>query len=177
MDEIPSSESTTGSGMTVGAIRLIGLGVLLAGLYSAAQVGVKAWELLENTDQVTRLSESIEKQSHLNAFVGEMQGLMNLIKKSRDSAQLLSDVGHPSAPIPSSTATQNQVAGNPPLFNASYFSAWGIVLVLLALIAKISLWAVREGGKLALYSVNSDKQLKGILRELIAEVRRSGRSG
>ena len=177
MDDAVATESETRGGMTVGAIRLIGLGVLLAGLYSAAQVGIKAWELLENTDQVTRLSESIEKQSHLNTFVGEMRGLMDLIKKTRESGQLLSDVGQGTTPKTYGSATPNQVSNDPPLFNASYFSAWGIVLVLLALIAKISLWAVREGGKLALYSVNSDQQLKGILRELITEVRRTGRTG
>ena len=37
-------------------------------------------------------------------------------------------------------------------FNPSYFAAWIITLLVLGLIARISMRAIAEGGKLALYS-------------------------
>jgi hypothetical protein len=61
-----------------------------------------------------------------------------------------------------------QSSGN---IRVSYFFAWMIVLLLLLLIARISLAAIKTGGELVLY----DMQIKQFARTLVRESSRSGR--
>ena len=51
--------------------------------------------------------------------------------------------------------------------------AWAITITLLSTIARIASWAISEGGRLALYADPSKEQMKQLVRELIAESRRS----
>ena len=59
--------------------------------------------------------------------------------------------------------------------NAAYFAAWALQLMVLGLIARIALWAVSEGGRLAISRTDQEQMLQRIFRELIRESRASSR--
>jgi hypothetical protein len=171
MESYDSSAATTFSpGVLFAAvIRLVGLGVMLIGLIGAFYVASRAWNLLENPERIAKYSEEVEKQSHLNAFIGRMNSVFDFIEQAESALpaaepekdnKKTQDPSRPASPTLESTT-----------LNASYFAAWGIVILLLALIARICFWAIREGGTLALYSVDSERQLRIVMRELVNEIR------
>jgi hypothetical protein len=55
----------------------------------------------------------------------------------------------------------------------SYFIAWPIVMLLLLLVGRLAMAAIKTGGELALYDV----QIRRFARELMREAVRNGRSG
>ena len=62
-----------------------------------------------------------------------------------------------------SAPTGAQVA--PPGLRFSYFVAWLIAIMLLLLIGRLSIAAVRTGGELALYDVKVGKLARALLKE------------
>ena len=62
---------------------------------------------------------------------------------------------------------QNQAASK---VNVSYFVAWVIAIMLLFLIGRICLWAIAEGGKLALYNADTERIAKAMVKQIIQEM-------
>jgi hypothetical protein len=157
------------SGPQTALIRFLGIAIIAGGLFSAVQVVEKAWSLLDKPDSITALAEEIESQAHLNAFVNQLSVVVDFMNKAKAALpQLQPPQGQ--APAPAAEPQSAAVVAAP--INASFFAAWIIVVVLLGLIAKISLWAVTSGVQLATYGGDSERQLKMVLRELLQEVRR-----
>ena len=151
-------------------IRFIGLAVMLSGLITAYQVVSKAWLLLEHPENLNSFAEQIEKASHMNSFVGKIDLLLqDLTSHGKRSLPIVMDSNHGTSPRfvqPSASESGEQKA-----MNASYFAAWGLVLLLLGLIARVSFWAISEGGKLALYTSYQDRQTEKFLKSLVQELR------
>ncbi len=123
-------------------VRILGFALLLAGLWIAAMVMLEAVELYENPNKIERLADFIERGSNID------KSLVSLRDSVEESA---------------SEETRTQVPqGN---IRVSYFFAWIVAILMLMLIARISLTAVRTGGELVLYDV----QIKRFARQLARE--------
>lgn len=151
-------------------VRWLGVAVLCLGLYGAVRVALRAWSLLDDPSEVGVFAEKIEKQGHLNAFVAHFDSLLEAINHERE---LRGEIA------PGSSSQQRKTIGNSngaersesETMNAAYFAAWGIIVLILALVAKISVWLIGVGGKLALGWNNSERRLKRIIEELVREFR------
>lgn len=160
-------------------IRLAGVVVLLAGLYSAFLVIKKAWSLLDDPKVISVYADEIEKQTHMNAFIAQWNVVVDFVNQARRSLPQqqmqnppVEGQEQPLTVVPTSSGPKQSI-------NAAYLTAWFFTLGLLGLIARISLWAVSEGGKLIVYGVDQEQQLKRVLSELVQEIRhdRSSRAG
>ena len=123
-------------------VRVLGFALLLAGLWIAVHVMLEAVELYENPKKIERLAAFIEQGSNID------KSLVSL----RDSVD---------------EAASEEIKSQVPKGNirVSYFFAWIIAILLLMLIARISLTAIRTGGELVLYDV----QIKRFARQLARE--------
>ncbi len=123
-------------------VRLLGLIMLLVGLFIGIKVIFEAWHLYEQPQRIERFADAIEQGSHLNAVIA------SVAEKSIPSQQ-------PRA-IPPQT---NKKAAT---LNLTYFLAWAIAVVLLIVIGSLAATAIRTGGQLALY----DMQVKRLAQQL-----------
>lgn len=136
-------------------VRGLGLVLLVVGLIVALTVIVSAWKLYLSPTHIERFAQAVERGSHLDfALSGASQrGQQQLDSSDR--------AGVSSAPATTSSASTAPQTG----FRFSYFAAWLIAILLLLLIGRLAIAAVRTGGELALYDV----QVKKLARALIAE--------
>ncbi len=125
-------------------VRISGLLLLFVGLWVTLQVLHEALDLYRNPANIERVAIAIEKGSNLDKSITPLK-------------ESLQDVDGDSKTTPE---VQNQSEDG---FRLSYFVAWVIELLLLLLIARIALAAIKTGGELALY----DTQMKKFARELI----------
>jgi len=139
-----NSISESGKNLMSILVRFIGLFLLLFGLYVAIQVLLEAYNLYQKPEQIERFAIAIERGSNID------KSLVSF----RKTAALDSEG--------SNVAKSNGPSNN---IRVSYFFAWVIVLLLLLLIARISLSAIKTGGELVLY----DMQIKQFARMLAKE--------
>lgn len=182
MADVDTSEQ--GANPVTVLVQVAGLIVLVGGLFSAAQVVSRGWALLEKPATIVPFAEEIERQTHLNQFVGQFNLMFEFFRRANSALppgvplpakgdSIYDPVPYPTKGAPAQqTLPTDSATAAPREPNASYFVAWIITIILLGLIARISLWAVTEGGKLVLFSGNQDRQLKRVIRELAAEIRR-----
>ena len=178
MAEIGASEQ--GPNPVTLLVQLAGVIVLVGGLFSASQVVSYGWGLLEKPATIVPFAEEIERQTQLNRFVGQFNLMFEFFRKANNAipsgappASVYDPVPYPSKQPPAKQEPLADPVNTTPVApNVSYFIAWIITIVLLGLIARISLWAVAEGGKLVLFTGNQDRQLKRVIGELAAEIRR-----
>ena len=134
-------------------VRLLGFILLLAGLWVALQVLITAKDLYEHPENIERFAVAIEKGSNIDKTLAPI----------RDSLMVDSDTGN-------GVKQYNDTEKRPATVGAgdirvSYFFAWVIALLLLLLIARISLTAIKTGGELVLF----DMQIKQLARMLAKE--------
>lgn len=167
-----------GASPVTALVQIVGLVILLGGLYSASLVVSKGWALLEQPSEIVPFADEIEKQTHLNQFVGQFDVMIEFFRKANNAipaapptaASIHDPIDYPKQePLKPDSTT---AVAAPVMPNVSYFVAWMITIVVLGLIARISLWAVTEGGKLILFTNNQDRQLKRVITELATEIRR-----
>jgi hypothetical protein len=130
-------------------VRILGLFLLFAGLWVALQVLLTAQDLYEHPEQIERFAVAIEKGSNIDKTLAPI----------RDSLIVESDT---EGEVQNNSQPSSAGAGN---IRVSYFFAWVIVLLLLLLIARISLTAIKTGGELVLF----DMQIKQFARMLAKE--------
>ena len=118
-------------------VRLCGLVLLFIGLGIALQVFNEALSLYEDPSNIERIATAIESGSNIDKSIAPL----------RDS--LLSDDEKIEASTPNSTAEVSTASG----IRISYFIAWVVDLLLLLLLARISLMAIKTGGELAMYDI------------------------
>lgn len=126
-------------------VRLLGLAMMLIGLYIGIKVIFEAWHLYEEPQRIERFADAIEHGSNLDALLASVT-TNKAIPKSIDT--------------PASDTTKTK----PPL-KVTYFLAWGIVVVLLMVIGSLASTAIRTGGQLALY----DLQVKRFANQLLKQ--------
>lgn len=130
-------------------VRVAGLVLLGVGLWAALGVINEAWSIYQNpkSSRVEALARAIDEATHIDLVLAPSQR---------------ADAGN-DAVGPERAST----------LRLSYFIAWPIVMLLLLLVGRLAMAAMRTGGELALFDV----QIRRFARELMREAVRSGRSG
>jgi predicted cobalt transporter CbtA len=134
-------------------VRLLGFILLLAGLWVALMVLLTAKDLYEHPENIERFAVAIEKGSNIDKTLAPIRDSLIADSDSDGEVQRYNETEQ----RPSSAGTGN--------IRVSYFFAWVIVLLLLMLIARISLTAIKTGGELVLF----DMQIKQLARMLAKE--------
>ena len=139
-------------------VRILGMFLLLAGLWVALQVLLTAQDLYEHPEKIERFAVAIEKGSNIDKTLAPIRDSLIADNVSGNGVQQYAETEK----RPASTGTNN--------IRLSYFFAWVIALLLLLLIARISLTAIKTGGELVLY----DMQIKQFARMLAKESHKTG---
>lgn len=139
-------------------VRGAGFVLMTIGLWVALAVVVEAWSLYRSPAGIERMAQAIERGSHLDQSLARGSGSGSGSKAEPDEAI----AGTANAPDKS-----DSVLG----FRLSYFVAWVISLLLLMLIGRLAIVAVKTGGELVLY----DRQVQRLAREIVREARRAPR--
>ena len=135
-------------------VRLLGLVMLLIGLFVGIKVIFQAWELYKEPQNIERFADAIEQGSHLDAMLAKFTPR----PKANDTETVTQQ------PLQKAeTSTES--------LRLTYFLAWIIAVLLLMVIGGLASSAIRTGGQLALY----DLQVKRFARQLIEEARKTGR--
>jgi len=134
-------------------VRLLGFFLLLAGLWVALQVLLTAKDLYEHPENIERFAVAIEKGSNIDKTLAPLRDSLILESDSENGVQRYNE-----------TEKRSSVTGTGNI-RVSYFFAWVIALLLLLLIARISLTAIKTGGELVLF----DMQIKHFARMLAKE--------
>ncbi|MGE0482848.1 MAG: hypothetical protein AB7Q81_01785 [Gammaproteobacteria bacterium] len=133
-------------------VRVIGLVLLGTGFIVALLVIASAWSLYENPARIEAFAIEVERGSNLDLT-------------------LSSAVSHGRAQVEEATAVDPELvapasaAPPAPAFRFSYFVAWMLAILLLLLIGRLAIAAVRTGGELALYDVKVGKLARALLKE------------
>ena len=147
-------------------VRLVGVALLIVGLWASIEVINEAWGLYRNPAEIERFARAIDKGSNIDKLIAPSK------QKNLTQPSALSDEqdGILSENNPTAMGERNPTEDNS--LRLSYYVAWIIVLLLLMLIARIALSAIKTGGELALY----DTQIKKFAQTLIKETIKSQRS-
>ncbi len=138
-------------------VRILGFFLLLAGLWVALHVLLTAQDLYEHPEKIERFAIAIEKGSNIDkTFVPIRRDSLIVENDPENSVQRYNGIKQ----RPTSIGAVN--------IRVSYFFAWAIALLLLLLIARISLTAIKTGGELVLF----DMQIKKFARMLAKETNR-----
>ena len=125
------------------AVRIVGVFILLVGLWSAVTVIQEAWRLYREPDRIERLAAAIEQGSRIGDLLTSQQ-----ISTDRAPPGNLGAYGDEAANQPGSNALVSAGdAEDNQVFKIAYF----IGLLLLMLIGRLSIWVIKTGGELALY--------------------------
>ncbi len=130
-------------------VRLMGVFMLIVGLWMGVKVIVEVWAIYRGPQHIERFADAIDKGSNLDKVLASLAA-----KKPRRSKQKEGLIDNPK---------QEQQD----TLRISYFLAWIIVILLLMLIGRLAMAAIKTGGELALY----DLQIKRFARLLMEEVR------
>jgi hypothetical protein len=130
--------------------RLLGVGVLVVGLWTAVSVILEAWGLYREPARIERFADAIERGSNLDRLFAPRAGA--------------APAEAPAIPAPPATPAEDSL-------RLSYFIAWIVVLLLLFVIGSLGMAAISTGGQLALY----DLQVRRFSRQVVREIRRANR--
>ncbi|MDT8370821.1 MAG: hypothetical protein RQ783_02385 [Gammaproteobacteria bacterium] len=138
-------------------VRVLGLVMLLVGLYVGIKVILEAWHLYEQPQRIERFATAIEQGSHIDSL------LASLASPAANPAPQETDIDQQD--ITPKTVSPEHAK---PDIRMTYFLAWGIVILLLMVIGGLASSAIKTGGQLALY----DLQVKRFAQQLIDEARK-----
>jgi hypothetical protein len=140
--------------------RLIGVLLLLVGLWVSLQVIVEAWNLYRAPQHIEPFAKAIEQGSNLDRLLAQALSAQSATSPTEQAlgAEELKNI----------VAGKKQTSTEPPLppLRLSYFLAWGIAVLLLILIGRLALSAVKTGGELALYDTEVKKFVQALVREV-----------
>lgn len=128
-------------------VRLLGMTLVIIGLYIGMKVVFEAWALYEEPQRIERFAKAIEHGSQLDSLIA------SFADKAPDGEE--------------NGAIQQEPLqhAKKPKIRLTYFLAWGIVMILLMVIGSLASTAVKTGGQLALY----DLQVKQLARQLLKQ--------
>lgn len=130
-------------------VRICGVLLLFVGLWLSIQVFSEALSLYKNPGNILRMATAIEAGSNIDKSFrpthDSLLGQNEISVKHKSSLKIKTDN-----------------------FRISYFIAWVIDLLLLLLLARISITAIKTGGELALY----DAQIKRLARQIVQAKRK-----
>lgn len=128
-------------------VRLCGLILLFIGLWIAIQVFNEALALYKNPANIERVAKAIEAGSNIDKSIAPI----------RDSILGKDET------VEGEVVDKKPESNNNSGIRISYFVAWVVDLLLLLLLARISIMAIKTGGELALY----DAQIKKFARQVV----------
>lgn len=145
-------------------VRACGFVLLSVGLWIALAVIAEAWSLYQKPQKVERFALAIEQGSHLDRALANTTSGRALASEEDAPAELGAR-----ARVSPVTGAAAAAADNPEgaSFRLSYFVAWILIILLLMLIGRLAIAAVKTGGELVLY----DLHVKRFVRELLREVK------
>lgn len=141
-------------------VRACGFVLLSVGLWIALAVIAEAWSLYQKPQKVERFALAIEQGSHLDRALANTTSGRVLASEQDTPAEL----GARARVSPATGAADNPEGAS---FRLSYFVAWILIILLLMLIGRLAIAAVKTGGELVLY----DLHVKRFVRELLREVK------
>lgn len=122
-------------------VRAAGFILMFVGLWIGLKTINEAWSLYQQPQNIERLARAIEQGSNLDKALTSKADVMNT-----------------DAEVNGQVREVNEALG----FRLSYFVAWVIAILLLMLIGRLAIAAVKTGGELALY----DLQIKRFAKYL-----------
>ncbi len=151
------------NGLVNALVRLTGLVLLGVGTWTAVNLIEEVWALYHDPARpaVEHFAVAIENASHVDKLLTPKHaiGAEDITGATTDAARASTDA-KPAAPVAVPTAKTEET------FRFSYFIAWPIVLLMLLLIGRLALAAIKVGGELALYDVQIKRFAAGLLREV-----------
>lgn len=126
-------------------VRAFGFLLMIVGLWIGLKAINEAWGLYKEPQNIERFALAIEKGSNLDKSLSSIQGSSKANTEGTNSQS-------------------ESVLG----FRLSYFAAWMLAILLLMLVGRLALAAVKTGGELALY----DMQIKKFAKLLAQESRK-----
>ncbi|RKZ80342.1 MAG: hypothetical protein DRQ35_02480 [Gammaproteobacteria bacterium] len=130
-------------------VRLLGLLMLIIGLYVGIKVIFEAWNLYDEPQRIERFADAIEQGSHLDSLLSSFT--------EKETSNDANDV----------QAWQPKHERQKESIRVTYFLAWFIAIILLMVVGSLASSAIKTGGQLALY----DLQVKRFANLLMEEVR------
>lgn len=115
---------------------------MIVGLWIGLKAINEAWGLYQQPENIERFALAIEKGSNLDQAISSVR----------------------SAGAESNTP-ENQQRESVLGFRLSYFAAWMLAILLLMLVGRLALAAVKTGGELALYDMQIKKFAKMLAQE------------
>jgi hypothetical protein len=140
-------------------VRIVGVVLLLFGFWTGTRVVLEAWNLYDDPSRVDRFATAIEDGSHVDE-------LLSPGASGTASEALAQHLGKD---------VQSTDAGDLQRFRFSYFIAWAVVLLLLMLIGRLTIWFIKTGGELALYDVQVRRVARALIREAGKKEKKIGR--
>ena len=143
-DDVSEQNSWTdrSTDVTHVVVRAFGFLLMIVGLWIGLKAINEAWGLYQQPENIERFALAIEKGSNLD--------------------QAISSVRSAGA---ESNAPENQQRESVLGFRLSYFAAWMLAILLLMLVGRLALAAVKTGGELALYDMQIKKFAKMLAQE------------
>ena len=134
-------------------VRAVGFILMFVGLWIGLKAINEAWSLYQQPQKIERLAVAIEKGSNLDTALSSA-GPSPKVTDPRDAGDTTSRMG-------SQVQEVNDALG----FRLSYFVAWIIAILLLMLVGRLAIAAIKTGGELALY----DSQIKRFAKYLVQQ--------
>lgn len=131
-------------------VRLLGLIMLVIGLYIGIKVIFEAWNLYDQPQRIERFADAIEQGSHLDSLLSSFA--VETPSNGENDRQTF---------VPKKDKQNESI-------RVTYFLAWFIAIILLMVVGALASSAIKTGGQLALY----DLQVKRFANLLMAEVRK-----
>lgn len=145
------------SGVTV-LVRLLGVLLMLLGLFLAGAVLFEIWNLYKNPEHVERFAEAVERGSNIDTVLAPRR------IQSSSAARVF---GQETEADQGTAADRVQAEPNASHdLRMSYFFAWFIVFVLLMIVSRFALAAVTTGGRLALFDMDVSRFARALVREV-----------
>ena len=137
-DDVSEQSSWTerSTDLTHVIVRAFGFLLMIIGLWIGLKAINEAWSLYKEPQNIERFARAIEKGSNLDKALSTIQK---------------GDAGDDNE-----ASQQESVLG----FRLSYFAAWILAIMLLMLVGRLALAAVKTGGELALYDMQIKKFAK-----------------
>ena len=141
----------------VGIVRGCGFALMIFGFVVSLAVMLEAWSLYRSPTSVDRLAKAIEKSAHLD------RALTRASRHATPPDEAVVDAEEDDAKASAGDALFS--------FRFSYFVAWIIAILLLLLIGRLAIAAVKTGGELVLY----ERHVQKLAAEIVREARRQPR--
>jgi hypothetical protein len=137
-------------------VRLAGVLLLLVGLVIGIRVVMEAWDLYRSPEYIERFSWAIEKGTNLDKSIAALT-------KSPLPSSKANELEQPDQAARSANTQAHGLMDES--IRLSYLLAWIIAILLLMLIGRLALAAIKTGGELALY----DREVKRSARTRLKE--------